>query len=292
MITQFGEGAEKYVFPATIQHYSANFGDLVTQTMRLPGVDGGFDQYGDETAPAAVGQVTLGFTLVTESRAAMTAARDAVRQMAQWGKKRLFWQPTDPALPLRWTWARINYLGMGERPAEHSDLWQPVTINWQCADPAWYGRGSEGKLWGELKWWGLLLPGGDCWGGEAAWQAVSGQSTLLATATNAGNANSLPRISLVCGAGQSATNPVIERVAAGVVRDRAQYTGTLSAGDELAIDCRSARVTLNGAGVYAALSVTHPDWLRLAPGANTLRLRMAYTTDACSVRVRWYDVWR
>lgn len=285
-ITQFGEGATKYIFPMTLQSYSDNFGDLVPSTQRLPGVDGGFDLYGDDPAPAEVGSVRLGYTLIATSRSGMDDLRDAVAAMKAWGKQRLFMQPTDPADAIRWTWAKVNNIQMAQEPSLHTDLWQPVTVIWQCADPAWYGRGTEGKLWGEMVW------GTDKWGGAAAFQAGSGQITNLADSVNNGNAISLPRITIRCSAGQTATNPIIERVVSGVVKDRITYTGVLIAGDELVIDCRNVSVKKNGVGVYASIAAQHPDWMRLLPGSNSLRVKFSYTTDAAGVRVTWYDVWR
>lgn len=288
-LVRFGFGTRMYTFPGTLQGYSDNFTDVVPRTVRLPGLSGGFDQYGDDEAPAEIGKVQQQWMLVATDREDMDALRDDVRAMKSWGKAVLWMQPTDPDEPERFCWARLNNLNLARREHDHTDLWQPVAAIWQVDSPYWLVPGStEAALWGDgVTTWG----GGRKWGGAAALQAASGLSTTLAAATNGGNARALPRITIYVGAGQTCVNPVVERLVGGAVADSVGYAGTLSAGSVLEINCRAASVLLNKADAYAALTYSTPDWMQLLPGANVLRLRMGTAGSACSVAVRWYDTY-
>ena len=288
-LVRFGLGSHMYTFPDTLQEYRDNFGDCVPHTRRLPGMDGGFDQFGDEAAPIQIGKVTQAWFLVAETRPEMDALRDAVWAMAAWGKALLWMQPTDPSEAERFCWARVNNIQMPKREHEHTDLFQRVVTVWQVDDPHWYVQGNEAPIWGDgVSKWG---DGVSKWGGSAPLQSVSGTETTLATATNNGNAVALPRVTIYVESGQSCQNPTLQRIVNLQVVDEISYNGTLTAGDILEINCRGGSVLLNKADAYANFSYSTPDWLRLPPGNSELKFRMANSTDACKVAVRWYDTY-
>src|SRR5512134_2799678 len=122
-IHRFNAGGLIYTFPTIQAEFVTNFANLVPATARLPGLSGGFDDYGDDAAPSEIGRVTLNFTLVAYSRADMTARRDAVYAMAGWGQRRLWLRPTNhPTDPERWCNAKVNSIRMVERLDANTDL--------------------------------------------------------------------------------------------------------------------------------------------------------------------------
>lgn len=290
-ILRFGSGDQLYTFPDTGVAYSDNFRDLVPRTTRLPGLTGGFDELGEEPAPSEIGKVNFSFWLHTElegraGRVRMTRLRDAVNEMAAFGWKRLYMQPEDPDADERYCTARINSIQMSERADNRHDLSQRVSVVWQVPDPRWYTQGTEAWSWGDGTLWS-----GAPWGGSATAQACSGTSTDI-TITTQGNAITYPRLIISCAAGQSAQNPTVQRlVGSGTVADEISYTGSLSAGDSLTINCRKSSVKLGAANAYDDFSFNYPDWLRLFPGENTLRVTLANSSDACSIRVLYYEAY-
>lgn len=287
-IVRFGIGSQVYAFPDTSvlqQSMSDNFANAVPRTTRLPGLQGGFDEFGDEEAPAEIGKVTLDLNLFADARSDMTALLDALRAMKSWGKKRLYMQLDDSGEDVRWCNARINHI---QSPSDLKTLGvhHHVKVIWQAPDPYWYTQGTEAWSWGDGTAWGEGAP----WGGSATPQAVSGLQTDL-TITPGGNARTLPRITIECGTGQTLQNPTIQRIVDGVALDEISYTGTLSAGDQLLINCRKASVALNGVAAYDDFTFNHPDFIRLYPGSNTLRVRLANAGDAGSVTVRYYEAY-
>jgi hypothetical protein len=281
-ILQFGA----YVFEDTGTAYSDNFANLVLRSDRLPGLAGGFDELGSDPAPAEIGRVNYTFWLRTNSRDEMKAARDAVKAMAGYGATTLFMQPEDPAAAPRFTTARVNNISMPERADDRHDLYQRASVIWQVADPHWYEIGTEAWNWGAGIW------GAVPWGGGAAPQACSGVATDF-TITTQGNAVTLPRITITCAAGQVAANPKVQRLAGGEVIDEIATAGlVLGAGDALEINCRAASVKLNGADAYSYVSsFKHPDWLRLLPGENVVRVALANNSDRASVKISYYEAY-
>lgn len=283
---RFAASGRTYTFPDYQDDYRDTFNDLVPRTTRLPGADGGYDEYGEEPAPKAIGQVSVSFTLVANSRSQMTAKRDAVKAMDQWGVGRLYVQPSDPNLNERFAFARVNNINMPEKRDRHTDLHQPVTINYQVSDPYWYELGTEAWSWGDGTTWGSRK-----WGGGAPSYACNGFETPV-TLSVGGNAITLPRISLSVGAGKSVTNPRIERLENGVVRDYVQYPGTLFGGDTLEINARASTVLLNDVAAYtSAFSYFDVDWFRLKPGDNDIRVKFGSATDEGTMIFRWYTLW-
>jgi hypothetical protein len=250
-------------------------------------LSGGFDEFGDSKAPQEIGKVTFDFTLVATSRTEMTAKRDAVLKMADWGVQRLIAQPTDPMLPARWCYARINDINIPERLDMHTDLWQPVTINWQVPEPRWYGQGTESVPWGMFIW------GEAAWGSGAAPIVCSGVQTNF-TITTLGTATTRARITLVTTAPSAqAQNPKVQRLVSGLVVDEVAFAGTLSGtGDTLEINARSWQVTRNGSDAYnSSLSFLHPDWMRLLPGVNQMRIVLGSSGNICTAFVRYFDMY-
>src|SRR5690606_17531087 len=140
---RFGSGSKIYNFPPTVQNFSDTFADLVPQTVRMPGVSGGFDNYGSEAAPSEIGVVRLNFTLTddwvkvayseSDVAIAMHAARDAVVKMAAWGRMKLF--RTIYGTTERFCWARVNNINMAQNDENNTHLWQPVQVVFQSSDP-------------------------------------------------------------------------------------------------------------------------------------------------------------
>lgn len=283
-LLRFGSGAQIYNFPDTQQAYRDNFTNVVTRTVRLPGLSGGFDQYGTDAAPHEIGNVSITFVLVAESRGEMQAKRDTVNALASWGVRRLYMQPGDQSE--RWCEARVNNIQMAQRIDAWSDLHQPVTIDFQVSDPYWLQQGTESWSWGDGTLWG-----GNLWGGAAT------SRTLNTTAndfieTVAGVHTTFPRLSLSVPTGASCTNPRIQRVIGGQIVDEVGYTGTLAAGSALEINCRRLSVRLNSVNAYsAAFTWLKPSWFRLEPGANAIRVLFSSVTGAPTLTMRYYTRW-
>lgn len=261
----FADGADEYVFPY-IQSISDNFRNAVPRTERLADLSGGFDAYLADDAPNEIGNINLSFELVSETRAGMQALVDAVGKLKSLGKRKLYLQPQGTAAE-RWCYARVNNIAIARRPADQTDLIQPVQINFQVSDPAWTEDEENDTI------------------------AASGASTD-ATITNDGNANALARVVVTCAAGQTAENVKVRRIVGGVTIDEMAYTGVLTAGDELELDAQAKSVLLNDADAYDAFAFTHPDWFRLLPGANTVRIIQANAGDECTATVYWSNTYR
>jgi hypothetical protein len=116
-----------------------NFLELVADTQRLPGVNGGYDKYRSAPANQAVGNVSAAWWLHKQN-SDMSTLRAAVGAMAGWGKQRLFinvWEGSRE--DKRWTWARVNNLQMSENVQTRPDQQQKVQASFQVDEPGWKG---------------------------------------------------------------------------------------------------------------------------------------------------------
>lgn len=281
-----------FTFPDELAEFNDNFADTTPQTARLPGLHGGYNQDGDGTAQTAVGKVVVGFNLVAQTRAAMDDLRDAVNAMVEYGLQQLTYQPTELTDPTRYCWARVNFISIPQRKDEHTDLFQKVTVTFQVADPHWYvGTGGPWQIGvgdhtlGEI---GLEIGGG----GTPVTINASGTSSN-GTVTNAGNALSIPTISIVCSGSQTFVNPTIRRIKNGKVVDEVAWTGTIQNNGELFISGKTQRITYNSSSVFGAnLSYEHPDFVRLEPGANSIYVLSTSAGSAATVTIWYADVYR
>jgi hypothetical protein len=283
-ITRFGTGHRTYDFEANgvyVTSYSDNFGDVVPRTQRLPGMDGGFDQYGGRRAPVEIGKVTLGLTLVAPTRASMDALRRDIRQIAGWGTQRLF-RSVDYQNDEQWCYARINSAQLALNEGRHSDLFQPVQVVFQAPDPAWYAQGTEAWAWGDGTKWAEKE-----WGGAGIPIFASGLQTDI-TETVGGNFPTMPRIIVTPGLGRSCTNPTIQVLNGLAVVDEVRYTGTLAGLDTLKVDARAMAVTVNGVDAYADFDYRRGGWFELSPGDNAIRVTFANVGDRADVRLRYF----
>lgn len=284
-VVRFGD----YTFPVTLAEFSDNFANVEPQAANLPGMDGGFNLDGDGAAVTAIGKVTVGFTLIADTREEMDAKRDAVKALVEKGVQQLVKQPTNTADATRYCLARVNFINMNERKDQQTDLWQKVQIIFRVDEPRW--KSAPAGTW-------QLGDGSQI--GDAGLEIGSGGEVVAASGINSstnlvnnGTATAIAQVVVSPGAGQSAEDVEIERVVGALVVDSFKWEGTLSAGDVLSVDGRTQRATVNGASIWgAAFSYTHPDFLRIAPGTNTINIRMKNAGDAATVRVYFYDEYR
>ncbi|MCZ2077914.1 MAG: phage tail family protein [Bryobacterales bacterium] len=293
-LVRFGStGSKIYTFPTVQKAFNTNFANLVPQTTRMPGVSGGFDNFGGYPAPQEIGNIQATFTLRSTTREGMEALRDSLNAITEWGEQWLYMQPSDPNLSERKCRARINNIAMPQ-DNEKAGLWQPVTINFQASDPHWYAVGTEAPLWGDVTTaWGTSK-----WGGNAVIQAMTGGGADFTTftVTNSGKMIAIPRFTWVYKSGTAATSFEIQRRVGGVTEDVVAHTilAGVGSGKTLEINCRALSVKLYTSGVpadaYSSLfSYFHPAWFRLEPGANQL---YAYCNNGVyDLYIRWQEVY-
>jgi hypothetical protein len=286
-ITIYGYGASQYDFTNTAVHQeriSSNFSNLVRTSQRMVMTSGGFDRYGVSKAPNEVGTVTLQLTLKSSTRNGMETLRDSLRAITRYGLVPLVYQPTNPSETDRFCYARITSISMPQSPSQHTDLHQQVTINWEAPDPIWHTTDHIGDLLGVN-----FLLGTSVLGGTPATINASGTSTD-ATITNDGNAPVLAQITVTTGASQTCQNPTIRRIVGGSTVDEVSYTATLGNSKVLIIDGIAKTVTLDGVNSFNGnFDFTHPAWMRLMPGDNTIRVVFANSGDAATVKVAYFE---
>jgi hypothetical protein len=282
-ITRFGTtNSISLTSNIVMQSYSDNFANVVPRTKRLPDLDGGFDEYGSERAPREIGNVSITFTMIAPTADDMDARRRDIRETANWGTDKLF-RLVDFDTIEQWCYARVNSIQMAESVAGLDYLWQSVTINFQVADPAWYGQGTETWTWGDGTLWGSKP-----WGGDAPVNNASGTETDF-TINVSGNLVTYPRISLIPGIGNSCTNPVIQRIVDGVAVDEVSYSGTLTNTDSLQFNTRKRSFTLNGSSAFNDVDFINGRIFTLEPGNNTIRVQFDNAGDAATLRLYYFE---
>lgn len=288
-VLRFGSGDTLYAFPETQTSYSDNFSNIVTRTTRLPGVDGGYDEDGLDPAASEAGNINFSFSIKVADSAEMEAKLDAVKAMASWGKQPLFIQPSDSNEDERYVQARVSSINISRRISDNTDLIQPVQMTFSCSYPFWRRQGTEAPTWGGGALWG----GGAKWGGNTTPIPLSGLTTTT-TVMPGGNSNTLPRLVVSVGAGQSVSGIKIQRMKGVGVLDEVSYTGVLTAGDKLEIDCRAKSVRLNVNDAYGPnFDFKRAQWFALlASQTNSIRVLMDSPSDAANLFVYYYEVFR
>jgi hypothetical protein len=288
-LLRFGSGDYLYTFnPEDQIQIRDNFRDVVPRTSRLPGLSGGFDEYGTDRAPNEIGNVQVSFWLLAENEIEMEAKKLALGRMKVFGKKLLFKQPEDEYQTERYTEARVNSIDFNEAAGQRPDRYLMVTVNFQCDNPFWYTIGTEAFKLGD----GTLLGSGAALGGTPIEQTLTGLDNSFSL-TPSGNDITYARFTIEIPATKSATNIRIQREVASLVVDQVAWAGTLVAADILEINCRALSIQKNGNDAYGAdFTFITSAWFRLIGGIpNTIRVRMANASDQINLKVRFFEAY-
>lgn len=259
---------DDYNFPERGIHLETNFADAVPRTTRLPGLDGGYDEFGDDPAPSEIGRVNARLRLNAASGSAMQTTRDELRGLAAIGRGSLVMQPSGGTVfAQRWAWARINSVQVVEKMHAVTDRVQDISIDWQVSDSRWYSEP-------------VATPGDvECAGTATDFQVSPG-----------GNAAAAPVIT-VTAVGALPDGFTVQRLVEDVVYDEIEYGDALIDEDVVVMDCRALSVTKNDVAAYGtAFSTLHPAWMRLQPGDNDLRV-VLNSGGSATLAIEWYDTW-
>jgi len=281
-------GSGSYDFPPNYQQsLDDNFTNMLARSVRLPGMDGGLDEFGTGVAPSSVGNIPFEFFLVSPTLEGMEVLRRQVGALVDWGVGALFYQPADPALPTVWTYARLNNVGKSQKLSEHTNRFQRVALTLQTS-PFWYGRGSE-ILWDDPYSTATWDDGVNVFDGNSSAPAPTSvtDSGTVTISSVGGNVHTLARLLVIKDSAGTLSNPMIERIVNGNVLDRTRWFGDLTNGDVLEINARQQMVRKNGINVYSSFELPlNADWMWLRPGSNTLRVTW---TGTGKLAVRWLE---
>lgn len=286
-LLRFGSGDELHTFDPTRQvSLDDSFLKVMTRLSRLPGLQGAFDEYGSGAAPAESGEVRVAFWLMSDQPEELLRMKRAVAAMKAWGKKRLYKRPWGSGREL-YCEARFKTLEFKQEVTRLSHKRLLMMLTFEVDNPMWYSLGTEAWSWGDGTLWGNAP-----WGGNPVEEAVIGSDNSFSL-TPEGNDIIYPRITIEIPTGKSATNIRVQRRRQGVVMDEVRYTGTLSAGSVLEINCRAYSVTLNGSDGYSsAFGFETGAWFRLVAGiSNEIRVLMNNTTDEATIKFRYYEAY-
>lgn len=288
-LLRFGSGDYLYTFTPDNQiQLRDNFRDAVPRTSRLPGLSGGFDEYGIAPAPTEIGNVSVTFWLFADTNAEMQTHKENLGRMRSFGKRRLFKQPVDPLQDERYCEARINSIEINEAAGERPHNRLRVTVNFQVDNPFWLTQGTEAPSYND----GSIYGSGITYGGTPVVESLVGSDNSF-TLSPAGNEITYPRFVIEVPATKSASNIRIQRIVNSNVVDQVRYSGTLNAGDMLEINCRSLSVWLNGTNAYSNdFEFSTSAWFRLIGGLdNSIRVLMDNPTDEIDLKIRYYEAY-
>lgn len=287
-IRRFGAGSNVFIFPATVTEFDDNFRKLITNTTRLPGTSGGFDNYGYSAAPSAVGKVWVEFIVVAKTIEQMARLKDELRSLAGWGKQQLFAQPLDLAMGERWCNARVVDVAMPESGENGTHRNQRVRIEFEVPEARWYAypADSSSVVWGDA---GTIWDN-SFWSGSDGVE-FNGPGPQDVVVNYAGTAANAPIIKLLCLAGQTVTNPKIEHFYGSELQGYVQFLGTVAANNTLIIDCKRLAAKNGSIDVYDNMVITSSAWLMLRPGSNTLRVTSSGSPQTCTVYVQYEEAY-
>jgi hypothetical protein len=287
-LLKFGNGLNSYDLTQLLQmSLPSGFGDKVTNTVRLIGLDGGYNLDGRDRAKSAIGTVQASFLLEGDgTHEDMAAKRRAIMQMLDWGESRLFKQYGDAVQV--WTWATVTNIQMPQRSDDLSYIWQDVQISWNCHKSRWYGKPD--MLFFEDGWilddgLALSVPKVDA-------VAVGNGDTV--EITNAGNATAGAYIRWDIPEDVTVINPtIIRRNEADEIVDQITFADTLVQDDVVEIDARDHQTLKNMIAVpsYQSLQALTGAWLQLPPGTTTLEISGTFTDGDALLTLDCWDTY-
>lgn len=267
ILKRFGSGSRLYTFPTNSQvTYSDNFASLVTKTVRLAGVNGGFSNLGSGRGLSPIGTVRIDLWLKDFVGSDATDKVNSLRQMTDWGVQMLVRQPVAGAE--QFCMARVTDISRQEDVHNVPFLRQKVSVVFEVTDPFWYRTVSGfGVLWDDnsSQWDDLITK----------WDAVNTYAVTNSatwTFSNSGNYYILPRIQVINSSGSSVSNIRIRRIVDGNAENDFRFSAALATGSYLDIDPVRRRVRIQPANTNALdwFEAKTPDWMRLLPGSNSL----------------------
>ena len=178
------------------------------------------------------------------------------------GKRERLWvAPWAAPSPARWAWARCTGVEIGQTVYNRNT--QPVSFHFQVETP-WYGTAYGGDIVSG----GYLFGNGIYYG--AAGATTINTSPKSFTVANAGNYRINDcGLTIVAGA---ASITYIKITVTGI--SEFAWSGTLTTGNLLTIDCGAAYVQANNVDGYSGFALTSNHvigpWLRLQSGNNTV----------------------
>jgi hypothetical protein len=263
-----------------------NFRSVDPLITRMPGVDGGFDEYGNMPAPKSVGVIRSTHWIIEDTPEAVQQQKHQLAAMTSWGVGRLYKRTTGGEL--RWCEARLSEAPYAHEVGQLPHARMHVSFQFQSASPFWLSQGTQGNSWndGVAEW----DDGVTYWGGALPFTNLTGESNDV-NINVGGNAPTAVRLDLRAPAGKSAQNVRVRRVVFGAAVDEMAYNAVLTAGQRLIVDTRFMSVTLNGSDAYgAAFSYLDPRWLWLLPGDNTIQVLMQNASDEIDIRLLYYEM--
>jgi hypothetical protein len=256
-----------YNFPDTGIELRDNFAEMAIRETRLAGLDGTLDENGDGAGVSTAGRIEYACWLKAATPGEMAALRDALKGLALIGVGDLVIAP-EAGVDQRYTRARVTRIDLPEIYAQKPSANLRAAITWAAATPRWFGVDSPT--------------------GSGANAACSGAATDL-TRTHNGNAAAYPVITVTATSVLSEVR--VQRRVGGDVVDEVAYEDGVGNGDMLIFDTRALAVTLEGSDAYgAAFSALGGSWLRLLPGANSIRVILG-SGETANVSLTWEDTY-
>jgi hypothetical protein len=287
-----------YVFPSP-QSISDNFLDFVPSTERIMGMDGGFDNYGDDTAPQQIGNVAISYILSTDSPTTMQTMIDSFSKLASYGRQELRkWPDGASDTQFRFCNAKFNNVSVSEDMAEGVDFYhRRLTVNFQVDDPMWYRRLSNAAEWAtsggadNLVWDSPT----QCWDGRASLTSISGYLSTL-NPTYSGQAPTPMIAVLSTTGGQTMCHPRIQVWFENKMHSEVGWNDCISAGEKLVIDSRRKQIWLLSTTrppnqSYDQFWTTYRHWLKMMPqrsGGNEIRV-YCESGSAGQIDVTWLE---
>jgi hypothetical protein len=225
----------------------------------LPG-GGSFDAWGSERARLRPQEITVEGYWSAASVAAMEAKLAKLKALA--GVRSKLWRSN--GVSQQWRYARLMQVDSPAR--EGTPTIDEVSLVFEALPGPWYGTAHDDTT-------------------------TLDTSPKAITVTNGGNMWVTNAILTLTAGSAKITEVVISMTGVSEI----QWTGSLAAGQSLAIDCGARSVKKAGADAYAgfALGAGHAveDWLRLEPGNNSIVVSLMGGSTDSTLRVQYADGW-
>jgi hypothetical protein len=264
----------RYYFQEGQTSFSTNFRNLLTSVEKIPGVSGGFDNFGKGKTPQETGSIQLSIYLSPEDELQdITQLKDDLSRIVGWGKAFLFMVPEnrpEGKYYMRFAECRVNNLTMSEKADDQPDVYQTAQLTLQASDqPAWLGcePSSTDPAYNQNGWWhlddGSVLDSGMFIGGSRIEAQIANGSELTIETKGSmavrpyiqfsaktpnwviGDADVIlggPPIFTLGGAGEPLRNFGLRRYLGTRLVEEWRWDGELAVGETLSLDCVTGEV--------------------------------------------------